>query len=319
MPELDGFETARIVGEMPAGQRPVLVMLGSAGLTSGGHRHNAAIARYVTKPALQSELLEAVLNALGRAAPAKPDAALPVSARPRIPPMDILVVEDHPVNQKLAVTMLQKLGHRPVLAADGNVALDALLTGRFDLVLMDMQMPVMDGLEATRRFRVQEAGQRTPIVAMTANAMEGDRETCLAAGMDDYLSKPLRAPELIAVLERYAPARSFPGSFDYATALAGEDREILEIVAEPFIEGFPKEMATMRNALAAGDLAVLSRCAHSLKGNCGIFGAAPMVKTALIIEKYDPGRDQGLDVNGLIDSLEQEYEILAASLRKLLG
>jgi PAS domain S-box-containing protein len=319
MPNLDGFETARIIGTVPVERRPVLIMLSSAGLSDAEHWRSVGIAGYVTKPVLQPELLEAILNALGTARHVEKIAVAGAYPADGIPPMDILVVEDHPVNQKLALTMLEKWGHRPVLAQDGREALDMLSTRRYDLVLMDMQMPVMDGLEATRRFRIKESGRRTPIVAMTANAMEGDRETCLAAGMDDYLSKPIRAADLLAFLERYAPVREVTSDFDYAGALAGEDREILEIVAEPFIEGFPKDVATMRNALAIGDLAVLRRSAHSIKGNCGIFGATPMVKTARIIEQHDPDRDTDLDIDALITTLEDDFAALAVSLKKLLG
>jgi CheY-like chemotaxis protein/HPt (histidine-containing phosphotransfer) domain-containing protein len=319
MPNLDGFETARIIGSVAAERRPVLIMLSSAGLNDAEHWRSVGITACVTKPVLQSELLDAILNALGSVQQVQQDAGARIFTTPDMSPMDILVVEDHPVNQTLALTMLEKWGHRPTLAQDGLEALDKLSAHHYDLVLMDMQMPVMDGLEATRRFRAQETGVRTPIVAMTANAMEGDRETCLAAGMDDYLSKPIRAADLLAFLERYAPVRTVINEFDYAGALAGEDREILEIVAEPFVEGFPKDVATMRNALATRDLAVLQRTAHSIKGNCGIFGATPMVKTARMIEQYDPGRDADLDVDGLITTLADDFAILAASLKEFLG
>ena len=319
MPGLDGFETAGIIGGIPSDRRPVLIMLSSGGLTDAERWRSAGIAAYVTKPVLQSELLEAIGNALGVGQPVAQAIAAPGGPARDIPAMDILVVEDHPVNQKLALTMLEKWGHRPVLAADGREALDKLSARRYDLVLMDMQMPIMDGVEATRRFRDQERGERTPIIAMTANAMEGDRETCLAAGMDDYLSKPIRAVELLTILERYAPARAITSGFDYAGALAGEDREILDIVGEPFLEGFPKDLAALRNALAIGDLAVLRRSAHSIKGNCAIFGATPMVQAARTIEQYDPERDAGLDIDALIVTLEDDFARLASAIKAFLA
>jgi PAS domain S-box-containing protein len=138
---------------------------------------------------------------------AQPVGAQPAGAQPHAAgaALRILVVEDHPFNQMLITTLLGKLGHHVELAEDGQSALDRLARERFDLVLMDMQMPVMDGLEAARRFRATETQGHTPIVALTANAMEGDRERCLAAGMDDYLSKPLQRPALLAMLERFTP------------------------------------------------------------------------------------------------------------------
>ena len=317
MPGLDGFETANIIDSMPLEKRPVQIMLSSSGLGEVARWSSVGIAAYLTKPVLQSELLEAILNVLGPGRHVEKAAVERIGAAPGISPMDILVVEDHPVNQKLAVRMLEKWGHRPDLAEDGGKAVDKLSARRYDLVLMDMQMPVMDGLEATRRFRAMETGLRTPIIAMTANAMEGDREACLAAGMDNYLSKPIRAADLLAVLERYASPRVLTGGFDFGAALAGEDREIIDIVAEPFIKAFPGDVAAMRNALASGDLALLRRSAHSIKGNCGLFGAIPMIKAARIIEQYDPGRDTGLDLDALIATIEADFQCLAASLKAL--
>jgi CheY-like chemotaxis protein len=122
----------------------------------------------------------------------------------------VLLVEDNRINQRLASKLLEDRGYRVTLAENGQLALDALAQARFAAVLMDMQMPVMDGLEATRRIRAREATEaraRTPIIAMTANAMQGDRERCLAAGMDDYISKPINADELFRQLEGWAQAR----------------------------------------------------------------------------------------------------------------
>jgi signal transduction histidine kinase/DNA-binding response OmpR family regulator/HPt (histidine-containing phosphotransfer) domain-containing protein len=319
MPRLDGVATARIIDRLPAERRPAVVMLSPVGSRDTDSWREAGIAGCVDKPVRQSELLEAILDALGVGEPVTAGDGVQALHAPARPPMDILVVEDHPVNQKLALAMLEKWGHRPVLAQDGRDALEKLSVHRYDLILMDMQMPVMDGLEATRHFRARETGARTPIIAMTANAMDGDRETCLAAGMDDYLSKPIRAADLLTLLDRYAPARGGGSGFDYAAALAGEDREILEIVAEPFIAFFPGEVVTMRTALAAGDQALLRRTAHSLVGNCAIFGATPMVQAARKIEKHDPGRDPELDVGALISVLEEDFKVLAVEIREQLA
>jgi CheY-like chemotaxis protein len=139
---------------------------------------------------------------------------LPAEAPPEAPAIDttgaglcILLVEDNPVNQRLAMALLKRRSYTVQLAENGQLAIDALRSGHFDAVLMDMQMPVMDGLDATRRIRAHEAGtRRVPIIAMTANAMTGDRERCLDAGMDDYIAKPINANELFARLEKWTAA-----------------------------------------------------------------------------------------------------------------
>jgi two-component system, sensor histidine kinase and response regulator len=162
---------------------------------------------YLTKPINQSELLDAILRVLGAyqivdepepaAAPLEPGRSL-----------HLLLVEDNPVNQKLAVRLLERLGHQVAVADDGRQALTALAAQEVDLVLMDVQMPVMDGFEATAaiRAREREHGGHLPIIAMTAHAMKGDRERCLAAGMDDYVTKPIDSAGLRAALERFYPS-----------------------------------------------------------------------------------------------------------------
>ncbi len=224
-------------------------------------------------------------------------------AASHLAPLDILLVEDNPINQKLAISLLEKWGHHVTLADHGQAALDRLAgDARFDLVLMDMQMPVMGGIEATQRIRQREAENALPrlaIVAMTANAMQGDRETCLAAGMDDYLSKPIRAAELAEKLHRHAPpgrpgkadAETIPAdavapapSFNYRAALQAMDAEIIEILAPAFLEHYPAELAALHAAIAAGDSTTAMRHAHGLKGTLAAFGAKPCERNAAKIE-----------------------------------
>ena len=211
MPEMDGFALAKLIKQNPEWSSATIMML-----TSDGQREDSArcrelgLAAYLIKPIRRRELLQAILAALGSLAPA-------ASERGRMsagsidessPPMNILLAEDNAVNQLFAARLLEKQGHAVSVAATGREVLFALRHRTFDLVLMDVQMPEMDGYEATAIIREQEkfSGAHLPIIAMTAHAMKGDRERCLAQGMDDYISKPIQAKELLAILQRYAPA-----------------------------------------------------------------------------------------------------------------
>lgn len=190
---------------------PALAGLVTVMLTSGGQRGDGqrckqlGIAAYLIKPILQSELLEALLLALGSgSAVAQPDlAALRQSLRREGRPLRVLLAEDNAVNQRVAVRLLEKQGHTVVVASDGRKALEALARERFDVVLMDVQMPVMDGVETTAAIREKEkaTGIHIPIIAMTAHAMTGDRERFLASGMDGYVSKPIHGPQLLEAIE----------------------------------------------------------------------------------------------------------------------
>ncbi len=165
------------------------------------------MASFLTKPVTQSDLLDAILIAISNNHPGailgEPEKAVHADAQSSSSGLRILVAEDNLINRAVATGILEKRGHLLVHAANGREAVEALNRASFDLVLMDIQMPEMDGLEATRLIREMESvvGHHTPIVAMTAHAMAGDRETCLAAGMDDYISKPLRKEDLFKVLE----------------------------------------------------------------------------------------------------------------------
>ncbi len=208
MPEMDGYELARRIRSRAAFTRLPLLMLSSAGQHGDAERcRELGISALLLKPIKESELLDAALTALSAAAPPKSPCAAPAP-----PPSDralrVLVVEDNAVNQMLVTRLLEKRGHSVTLAADGRAALDALGRQSFDVVLMDIEMPGMDGFEATAAIRRREAleGGHVPIIAMTAYAMKGDRERCLEAGADGYVAKPIRAAELVAAVE--AAARS---------------------------------------------------------------------------------------------------------------
>jgi CheY-like chemotaxis protein len=214
MPEMDGFELIERIRQGKDSSTATIMML-----TSAGHRGDAArcqelgVAAYLLKPIRQSELREAIARVLGAR---EQKGAIPLitryslhDAREPSSSLRVLLVEDNPVNQRLASRLLEKRGHSVVVAGNGLEALGALEKESFDLVFMDVQMPVMDGFEATVAIRRKEGagGVRLPIVALTAHAMKGDREKCLAVGMDGYLTKPIRPQELDEILRNYLERR----------------------------------------------------------------------------------------------------------------
>jgi signal transduction histidine kinase/ligand-binding sensor domain-containing protein/CheY-like chemotaxis protein/HPt (histidine-containing phosphotransfer) domain-containing protein len=246
---------------------------------------------------------------------AKADSGRPIAARaiqgpvPSTPSLAladhrlrILVAEDHPVNQRLAVGLLEKRGHSIRVVATGREALEALDRESFDLILMDVQMPEMDGLEATRSIRAREegTGRRVPIVAMTAHAMKGDRERCLESGMDAYLAKPLRSQDLFDTLARLAPSAQAAApeddgarhtaaiaSIDLAAMLARMqgDAVLLRELVQLFLEDSPRLIADIRDAIAANDVGRLHRAAHRLKGAASVFTEGAVVQAALRLEQ----------------------------------
>jgi CheY-like chemotaxis protein len=212
MPEMDGVELASRIGQLKrAKPAPPIVILSSVGLRD---REQAGVAGWLAKPVKPSGLHDTIATVLlggtaGREVAPAPTAE-PMTAEHR--PLRILLAEDNAVNQKLALRLLGQMGYDAQVANDGQEALDALERDEFDVVLMDVQMPELDGMEATRRIRRQWPDRPIRIVAMTANAMAGDREACLAAGMDDYISKPIRPAELSGALARVpAPASATNG------------------------------------------------------------------------------------------------------------
>ena len=298
MPGLNGFDVVQHFADAPAILRHTWMMLTATALAQGAARcKQLGVAGYVTKPVLRSELLGELLDKLGagpgdaeRVAPAvaPPPAAVAVQAG-----LDVLLVEDMPVNLKLATRILERLGHRVSVAENGAVALARTADHLFDVVLMDMQMPVMDGLRATRAIREREAGfggAHQCIVAMTANAMAGDRERCLEAGMDGYLSKPIDSARLAAEIDRVlgrqgreptrpgqpvATEAELDGEIDIAAALArlGGDRASMLELAQMFIEDCPQRVSDIEAAVAARDPATVNNACHNLLGTASNLSA----------------------------------------------
>ncbi len=203
MPDMDGIALARALNDGARKRRIPVIVLSSV----GSHDFkDAPIVGSLTKPVKPSALHDALADALGRALPSARTSRKPTDAKAgEQHPLRILLAEDNAVNRKLALKLLEQLGYGADVATNGLEAVEAVEREPYDVVLMDIQMPELDGLEATRRIRAADLAHPQPrIVAMTANAMAGDREACLAAGMDDYLSKPIRPPELAAALAQVA-------------------------------------------------------------------------------------------------------------------
>ena len=301
MPGLDGFDLAGRVRQDPDLAGCTLVMLTSAGLPEDVARcREVGVDAYLMKPVKQSDLLAVVLTALSGAL--RGAAAAPAAAAPAAPhrPLSVLLAEDNLVNQRLAVRLLEKQGHSVTVVGSGAAALKALEGRAFDLVLMDVQMPDMDGLEATRVLRAREAaagGRRRPVIAMTAHAMKGDRERCLEAGADAYVAKPIRPQDLFAVIDRLVPGAAGaapparpPGpagdGLEMAAALrwVNGNRQVLREIAGVFLTSYPGEMAELREAVGRGDDKEVRRLAHGLRGAVSTFGATSAAEAARLLE-----------------------------------
>jgi two-component system sensor histidine kinase/response regulator len=306
MSGMDGFDLAERVHENPALAGSIILMLSAARLLADNARcRQLDVKVFVTKPVGESELYDAILVALGmRAAGDRSMHDTPlVEEPPKERSLNILLAEDNSVNQKLAIKLLEKAGHHVVLAADGKQVLEALEKVRppgFDIVLMDIQMPEMDGMETTAAIREAEksSGQHLPIVAMTANAMRGDRERYLGGGMDGYISKPINTRLLFAEMERCLAGIKRSTVMAENPAQQGEhldrasllervegDQELLAEMIQLFLADAPHLLDAMRSALQQGDMILLERSAHSMKGAAGNMSALVTVNAALQLEQ----------------------------------
>ena len=305
MPDVDGLMLAREIRRDARFSSAILIMLTSAPLPEVQKRaRQEGFAACLSKPVKQSDLFDLILTTLGppAQAPREPAGGSPRRAAGRPKALDILVAEDNPTNQKLVVALLEQQGHRVTLASDGRQALALAAEQDFDLILMDVQMPELSGLEASAAIREREAGTRThvPIMALTAHAMTGDRERCLAAGMDGYVSKPLRPDELFAAIETALappagrdpassasePERPEPPPLDAGTLLAGfgGNRKLLGEVIDMYVADTPRLLDEARRAIACHDAAALAASAHALKGSMGLFAQAGAYEAARRLE-----------------------------------
>ncbi|RIH90603.1 Signal transduction histidine-protein kinase BarA [Calidithermus terrae] len=325
MPEMDGLALAQKIRELRDADALPLVMLTSLGRREMGEGEGL-FRVFLTKPIRPSQLFDALVGVFAERPRPLPEAGRgPSSFDPQMGrrlPLRVLLVEDNATNQKLALRLLERMGYRADVAGNGLEALRALERQPYDLVLMDVQMPEMDGLEATRLARRRWPAAPLFIVAMTANAMEGDREMCLAAGMDDYLSKPIRPEALVGVLEKAAArlrpggsaapgggGRLDPAALEELRALAGGDGAFLAELAETFLHDAPALIQGLEQALRAGDAAGVRMAAHTLKSNGAQFGAHDLAELCKELE----GRGKA----GVLEGAEALLERVRAELERV--
>ncbi len=349
MPEMDGVALARAIRDRVAGTTPLVLF------TSLGRREARAdsegFAAYLHKPIKPSQLFDTLVSVLAdqpvhvqQRAVTRPEFDPELARRH---PLRILLAEDNVVNQKLALRLLGQMGYRADVAANGLEAVDAIARQTYDVVLMDVQMPEMDGFEASREINRRWPGTARPrIVAMTANAMEGDRELCVAAGMDDYVAKPIRVDELIGALQRSVRRADGEGTVAAAAprvpstpARPSEPREttagaidwprfqalvrtmgaafVAELV-DTYRDDARELVAALRTTLAAADVDAFRRAAHSLKSNSETLGATRLAGLARDLETTARGgRLDGTEAT--VERVGAEYELVTQELAELRG
>lgn len=353
MPRVDGFEFAKQLTDQKGDDCPPIVMMQSASDLAlySDRKSTAPVTQYLTKPISQSELLNTVVNVLDLyshdAHQANWKSIMGSDPAKQMRPLRILLVEDLPANQKVAKTILEKRGHAVTTAHNGRNAIEQLSNSgeTFDVILMDVQMPVMDGLQATTAIRGMEDEfvANVPIIAMTAHAMQGDRESCLAAGMDAYLSKPLDAKQLVDLTEsivensaapdvdRSEASRRNPQSqmesrvqsrrgedvktkielveYNASMKRLGDDESLFTEFIEIFLSDSPELMEQIFAAIQNLDLPQLEKSAHALKGLISNFGAKPCCDLALSLEMA--GR------SGTLTNLTEDWTELRDKYRQL--
>ena len=335
MPGMSGFEVAQQIQEER--RSATVIMLTSSGERGDAKRCQAlGIRGYLTKPVSQDELLTTIRLLQN---PADTTATSELVTRHTVRELghslNILLAEDNPVNQKLAVTILHRRGYHVTVVSNGQEALDAIAASQFDLVLMDMQMPVMDGMEACQHIRAMQAAGTLaplPIIALTANAMSGDRERYLQAGMDGYISKPIDAARTLEEIHRVlgdaqasvppepAPEQDNTPVFQHAQALKNcdGDESFLPLLLAAFLDDMPVRLAELRQGLQEGDLPAIIMAAHTLKGSCLSIAA---LQLAAHCRRMETAADEGrlADAIASLPELEACSTALATALQPYLN
>jgi PAS domain S-box-containing protein len=333
MPNMDGLQLARAIVAQKGDSAPPLVLLSSSPGRGRDFSAMKLFAATLAKPVKHSKLfavLDEVIHERRAAPPVAAAQLIDHSLASRVP-MQILVVEDSDINRKLAVGMLRKFGYAPDVAQDGAEAVEMVRQQRYDLVFMDLQMPVMDGLEATRQIVTLFPPQRRPrIVAMTANALPADRQRCLDAGMDDYIAKPILPVSVQQLIERWSPQRSAPAP-DFADTLI--DEAILKELAaldEPespsvvrgligdYLNETPAALSAMKQHLQNGDMEELRRRAHKLAGTSASLGAKGVAEVCYRIE-HSVTRGETPVLPSLVEELEMRFTRTRSALQQRVG
>lgn len=341
MPDKDGITTLAEIKQNDAISDVHVVIL-----TSMGHRGDAAklitlgCAAYLVKPVKKDLLQNTLLSVLGKRSATGDKTSSHLITRHTISEQRkkmarILLAEDNAVNQKLAVNLLQKAGYSVDVVDNGKMALDAMLKNKYTLILMDVQMPEMDGLDTTRYFRIHEGNvaDHTPIIAMTAHAMKGDRERCLASGMDDYLSKPLEPKEFFTTIETWIDRRvpvldeqpgaientltienqTYPGkeiiNIQDALPRFGNDKEFFKEMLIEFVESLPERLEAIEQAIIMNDPTQIGRLAHSVKGTASNFSSEPLRELSYEMELKGAAGDM-IGIPGLLERMKAESQKL---------
>ncbi len=343
MPDMDGLMLANEINSRPEFKDFPMVMLSSVGQRQ--KLSDTPLAAWLTKPAKQRYLFDTLISILGT----KSNGATPGSTHPvpmiDVPPepsLRILLAEDNVVNQKVIIRLLDRIGYRADAVANGLEVISALSRSQYDIVLMDVQMPEMDGYEATRKVRETIPSDCQPyIVAITANATDQDRQECLDAGMDAYLSKPVRVEQLAEVIQTYVfkinghPAHTSNGStrtrhmsekvipdepvlsLDMLRESVGDDPEFIREVLASFASDSPLLMKSLRTGIAEGDSQAVQNAAHTLKSTSRLFGAKALADVCQTIERL--GREKRLqDAIALMKTAELEFERVKESVQASL-
>ncbi|MBW2737701.1 MAG: response regulator [Deltaproteobacteria bacterium] len=359
MPEMDGETLGRMIKDDPALRDTVLVMMTSIGARGdAGRFEKAGFAVYLTKPVKQLQLFKCLMTAIGRKPSNQtlPDRIITrhTVAEESKQKTRILLAEDNIINQKVASKVLEKLGYRADVVANGLEALKALETLPYDMVLMDVQMPEMDGLEATKEIRKREeltaqkkdAGfsgkpsalnfqhsvrsKHIPIIAMTAHAMEGDKKMCLKVGMDDYLTKPIQPVKFGETIARWIPDNAADGQdrtgdklseeasvFDRTALLnrVGGDKDFCQEIIGMFLNDVPEQIESLENAISKKDSAIVDRQAHTLKGASGNVGAISLQDAAMHLEMAGKNRDLSRAAK-MLNTIKKEFEKVKKAMTK---
>jgi two-component system, sensor histidine kinase and response regulator len=332
MPKMNGFELAERINQEPQLTSKKIIML-----TSGGERGDASrcaelgIAAYLMKPVKQADLRHAIVMTLKRSSDEQPQPLITRhTVREAKRRLHILLAEDNVVNQKFAVRLLEKMGHIVSVAQNGKQVMTALEEQTFHLILMDVQMPEIDGLQTTRLIRSQEQGTdyHVPIVAMTAHAMKGDKERCLDAGMDGYVSKPINAENLFDVIEKLMADRKADertpdtklGGYildeEELLAHVDGDKVLLAELFGLFQEDYPVLLGKLHDAIQQKDWQGVREAAHAIKGSVANFAANTAVETAQKLEKMEMG-DQAQHVEQTASRLDKELQRLGRILESI--